>query len=192
MAVKSSILVFYLNITKLNAGWVRIATYITLVFTNVAGVTLTCLFTFGCHPLSVSLDLFAANAGQCLDQVILYTVSAPINLVTDIAIFLIPLPLLTPLRLPRKQKIVLLLTFSTGLFVIALGVLRVVYLRNAAVLRVTEVGSKVSFAIRYDLSCTSSPWSFSCSANPMKPADLFVGSKGLPPSSFCGLRLRWI
>jgi hypothetical protein len=115
------------------------------------------LFTFGCHPLSISLNLFVANAEQCLDQVILYVVSAPINLVTDIAVFLIPLPLLTSLRLPRKQKIILLLTFSTGLFVIALGVLRVVYLRNAAIYRATGAGHKDhSIANRYDLSCSSS------------------------------------
>ncbi|KAJ6109955.1 MFS transporter [Penicillium sp. IBT 16267x] len=160
MAVKSSILVFYLNLTKQSAGsarWVRIATYITLVFVNVAGFTLTCLFTFGCHPLSVSLNLFAANVGQCLDQVILYVVSAPINLVTNIAIFLIPLPLLTALRLPRKQKIILLLTFSTGLFVISLSVLRIVFLQSVAVNRATAVGNRgVTFAVRYDISWSSS------------------------------------
>ena len=43
------------------------------------------------------------------------------------------------MRLPKKQKIILIITFSFGAFVAAVDVVRVVYLQGAAITRLTEI-----------------------------------------------------
>lgn len=68
----------------------------------------------------------------------LYVSTAPINIVTEVAIFFLPMPTLLRMRLPRRQKAILLLTFGTGLFVIVISVLRTEFLLQTAVHRVAN------------------------------------------------------
>src|SRR5256885_4074394 len=75
------------------------------------------------------------------DIVTLYLSSAPVNVITDLAILFLPMPILTGMRLPRKQKIILVVTFSFGIFVTVVDIVRVAYLENAALNRLQAVGT---------------------------------------------------
>lgn len=161
MAVKTSILVFFLTLTR-NQKVFRCANYVTLFVVNAAGFALTLVNVFQCRPLSaVFLSDIPAHA-SCTDIVTLYLSSSPVNIITDLAILLLPMPLLTTMRLPYKQKIILVVTFSFGFFVAVVDVVRIAFLQQAAISRSLEVKSiHIQNIGGVDFSCTtrSSPYS---------------------------------
>jgi len=140
MATKTSILVFYLTLSKSQRvfRWFTIA---TLVVVNAAGVALTALNIFQCHPVDAVFKDPQPSSATCTDIVTLYLSSAPVNIITDLAILFLPMPVLTGMRLPRKQKIILIITFSFGVFVAVVDVIRIAYLQSASLARLQRVGT---------------------------------------------------
>ncbi|KAL8950947.1 MAG: hypothetical protein Q9222_003037 [Ikaeria aurantiellina] len=134
MATKTSICLFYLTLAK-NQRVFKWATIATLVVVNVAGTALTLLNIFQCHPIG---DVFASGETKCIDIIALYLSSAPINIITDLALLFLPMPILTAMRLPRNEKLILIVTFSFGAFVAAVDVVRIAYLQKAKVSRVQD------------------------------------------------------
>ncbi|KAI9771342.1 MAG: hypothetical protein M1840_002312 [Geoglossum simile] len=131
MATKTSILIFYLKLSEIQKLF-RWASIVTLVVVNVGGVVLTLLNIVQCRPVSVTFKDPSLQAGKCMDIVTLYLCSSPLNIITDLAILFLPIPILTGLRLPRKQKNVLVLVFGLGGFVAVVDVVRIAYLQRAA------------------------------------------------------------
>lgn len=140
MAVKTSILVFYLTLTR-NQKVFRWANYITLAVVNIAGFALTMVFVFQCRPVSAAFHSTVRPGAQCIDIVTLYLSSSPVNIITDLAIIFLPIPILTQMRLPYKQKVILVITFSFGFFVAVVDVIRVAFLQQAAISRSLALGS---------------------------------------------------
>jgi hypothetical protein len=134
MAVKTSILVFYLTLTQGEKVF-RCANYVTLFVVNAAGLALTLVNVFQCHPIGAAISYPLSPGAQCTDILTLYLSSSPVNIITDLAILFLPNPILTQMRLPRKQKIILVITFSFGFFVAVVDVIRIAYLQNAATSR---------------------------------------------------------
>ncbi|KUL84277.1 hypothetical protein ZTR_07565 [Talaromyces verruculosus] len=131
MVLKTSILIFYLFLSKTNKIF-RWAIFATIVVVNAAGTALTMVNIFQCDPVGAAIWFPADGDAKCFSIVTIYLSSAPVNLITDIAIFFLPLPILTQLRLPRKQKLILIITFSFGFFTAVVDVIRVAYLQSAA------------------------------------------------------------
>lgn len=169
MAVKTSILVFYLTLTKGELGY-RWANYVTLFVVNAAGLALTLVNVFQCKPVGAAVSYPLAANAECTDILTLYLCSSPVNIITDLAILFLPMPILTQMRLPRKQKIILVITFSFGFFVAVVDVIRIAYLQNAATARqiaLKQIHLQDSSSDD-DLSCMSfSFWVpfFKCTAN---------------------------
>lgn len=115
----------------------RCLNYLTLTVVNVAGLALTFLNIFQCRPPRAAFTYPVPDNSSCTDIVTLYLSSAPVNIITDLAILLLPMPLLTGMRLPKKQKIILVATFSAGAFVAVVDVIRLAYLQNAAFARLS-------------------------------------------------------
>jgi hypothetical protein len=111
MAVKSSILSFYLSLSKTTPRVFRQVTIATLIVVNVGGFILTVLNIVQCRPLHFVLE-YPLQPTKCTDILRLYFSAAPLNIITDVAIFSLPIPILTGLRLPRKQKIILVGVFG--------------------------------------------------------------------------------
>lgn len=129
MATKTSILVFYLRLARNTKKSLRIASYVTLAVVNVAGVVLTLLNVFQCSPVAA---VFGAADGECIALVTLYLASAPVNVITDLAILILPIPILTGMHLPQKQKTFLVAAFGLGVFVTVVDVVRIFYLQQAS------------------------------------------------------------
>ncbi|KAI3571300.1 hypothetical protein IWW34DRAFT_898847 [Fusarium oxysporum f. sp. albedinis] len=70
--------------------------------------------------------------GRCLDALTIWYVMAGFNLVTDIAIFCLPLPVIKSLNLPPRQKIMLFAIFSLGFFTCIISIYRIRTLKSAA------------------------------------------------------------
>lgn len=132
MATKSSILVFYLRLSKNTQRVLRTVSWFTLIIVNVAGVVLTLVNVFQCRPIaaawSASEDF--GNA-KCIPILTEFICAAPVNIVTDLTILALPIPVLTGMRLPSKQKTILVFTFTLGIFVTVVDVVRIYYLQQA-------------------------------------------------------------
>lgn len=140
MAVKTSILVFYFTLTGREKVYLW-ANYLTIALINGAGLALTFLNLFQCRPYRATFIYPVPEEAKCIDIVTLYLSSAPVNIITDLVILFLPLPILTAMTLPRKQKIILIVTFGFGVFAIAVGIVRVAYLQNASVVRMDDRGT---------------------------------------------------
>lgn len=130
MALKTSILVFYLRLSKNTQQILRISSWVVLGIVNLAGVVLTILNIFQCRPVQAAFTLYSGQT-QCIPLLTEFICSAPVNIVTDLAILTLPLPVLTGMRLPKRQKYILVITFSLGVFVTIVDVVRIYYLQQA-------------------------------------------------------------
>lgn len=131
MATKTSILIFYLGLSKTQKifRWATIATFLVV---NVGGLALTLLNTFQCRPVTAAYASPTPQSASCTNIVTIYLSSAPLNIITDLAILFLPMPILTSMHLPRKQKTILVITFGFGIFVAVVDVVRIAYLQHAA------------------------------------------------------------
>ena len=111
MATKTSVLIFYLKLSENTERVFRWLAIVTLVAVNLAGVALTIVNLTQCRPLQLAFQ-YPLPAAKCNDILKTSLSSAPINIITDCIILLLPMPLLTRLRLPRRQKIILVGVFG--------------------------------------------------------------------------------
>lgn len=137
MATKTSILLLYRRLAR-TTKFFHISTTACLVLVNVAGLVFTLMCIFQCRPISQIFSL-SPDRKKCIDIVTLYLVSAPVNILTDLIILFLPMPLLTGLALPSKQKIILIATFALGGFVTIVAVMRIAYLQETSTARLEDL-----------------------------------------------------
>lgn len=63
--------------------------------------------------LSAAFVAITSNA-ECIDTVKMIYASAPVHIITDVAILLLPMKTLTSLQLPLRQKLALVFAFTGG------------------------------------------------------------------------------
>jgi hypothetical protein len=68
---------------------------------------------FTCIPIHAFWDFGYAGA-KCLDKKFMWFFNASLNLLTDIILVALPMPVLKQLDLPKKQKIGLMCIFGLG------------------------------------------------------------------------------
>lgn len=84
-----------------------------IVWVCACGVMSFCAALFFCSPVSKAWD--DSVQGWCVNRPALNYSVAGFNIVNDIMLLIIPLPFLTKLQLPRKQRIILISVFACGL-----------------------------------------------------------------------------
>ncbi|KAL9109957.1 MAG: hypothetical protein Q9227_005480 [Pyrenula ochraceoflavens] len=82
---------------------------------------------FLCRPFAFNWDQ-TIPGGSCGNQVLSYQITGVLNLLTDVVVLLLPMPYIWKLQLRLSRKIALTATFSVGVFVCALSILRIVSL----------------------------------------------------------------
>ncbi|KAH6985650.1 major facilitator superfamily domain-containing protein [Ilyonectria sp. MPI-CAGE-AT-0026] len=131
MATKTSVLIFYLRLAKNTQRVLRFASWLTLGIVNTAGIILTFMNVFQCSPTQGAWDASYDDNTKCIPLLTEFICSSPVNIVTDLAILALPIPVLTGMRLPSRQKTILVLTFTVGIFVTVVDVVRIYYLQQA-------------------------------------------------------------
>ena len=131
MATKTSILIFYLRLAKNTQIVLRYASWATLVIVNIAGTVLTFMNIFQCNPIDAAWRPSGDTEANCVPLLTEFICAAPVNIVTDLAILALPIPVLTGMRLPSRQKTILIITFCLGIFVTIVDVVRIYYLQKA-------------------------------------------------------------
>ncbi|GAB7342180.1 hypothetical protein MBLNU457_g0434t1 [Dothideomycetes sp. NU457] len=159
MMEKTSILVFYLTLSQPHRIF-KWATLVTLFVVNAAGFALLMATAFQCNPVAAAWK-FPTPPSQCTDIITIYLASAPVNIITDLAMLFLPMPILTGMRLPRKQKAILVVTFGFGVFVAVVDIIRVAYLQNAATYRISRLSQDVNRGDEIDATDFSWNASFS-------------------------------
>ncbi|QGA21903.1 hypothetical protein EYB26_009617 [Talaromyces marneffei] len=132
-AAKSSILTFFLSLTHGRKVF-HFVNYATLFVVAVVGMALILEQIFHCHPLSAAFR-FGTQEGHCEGIFASFLASSPYNIITDFAILLLPIPLLTRMTLPFRQKVILVFTFSLAIFVILVDLTRMAFLEHNAVVQ---------------------------------------------------------
>ncbi|CAG8150323.1 unnamed protein product [Penicillium salamii] len=135
LAFKVSLLASYHRI----GGFV--ALYRTIIVIAIALCVVTQLiYTFiiclACQPIARQWDM--SVKGKCIDTVSFYYAIAGTNLAFDIAIFVLPMPVLWKLQLRQKEKIVLTGLFALGFFVTIIQIARIFQVKNLKVVTDSE------------------------------------------------------
>lgn len=145
--VKNYLKGFYVSITLYNTGllFVKLAflTQYYRVFSlkNMRMTFIAAMIIIGCWSLSqIIVGIFICDPvdgfwekspdSKCIPNYPQWYINAAGNIITDIVIFVLPLPVLRHLHMPRAQRLVLIGIFSLGFFTCAISVIRVKFLKQ--------------------------------------------------------------
>lgn len=115
--IKMSILFLYIRIfpeTKSHRYFIA-----TMVFVTVAIIILLPMVIWQCVPINAIWDLNRNNA-RCLSVPGVAYANAAVNIATEIAILVLPIPLLRRLRVSTSKKIALYALFGAGILCVPL------------------------------------------------------------------------
>ncbi|KAJ4258078.1 hypothetical protein NW762_008218 [Fusarium torreyae] len=123
---KTSLLTFYLRISP--HRWFRIVIFTTIVFVVLYTVIIADLLLFGCKPIRAAWDPFEFATGKCINTALVYIIIAVVNIVSDLILFIIPIPIIVRLKIPTGQKIGAAIMFGIATMTVATSIIRMVYL----------------------------------------------------------------
>ncbi|KAM0304617.1 hypothetical protein ACHAPM_002719 [Fusarium culmorum] len=117
---KISLLFFYLRLSPERNF--RMILYSLISLFGLYALIYAMISLFGCQPIKASWDLAAQATGKCVDKFGFFLAASVANVVMDLIILLLPLRIVIPLQIPRRQKMSLLFLFTTGGFVIIVAI----------------------------------------------------------------------
>lgn len=109
-SAKLSILVFYLRLSPQKPFRIAVYALIGIVVAYTLSYIITILLL--CKPIELNWDITVK--GTCISRLAPMMVLSVANIFIDVAILVIPIRVVIPLQMPRRQKLSLLLLFATG------------------------------------------------------------------------------
>ncbi|KAF8855779.1 hypothetical protein BDZ45DRAFT_746064 [Acephala macrosclerotiorum] len=139
---------------------IRYACRSTIGFIIIYGIWTIVSGIFTCVPVAAFWDLNIH--GHCIAHKFLWFFNAAMNIVTDLTILILPMPVLSTLKLPLKQKVGLMMIFALGGFVCLVSILRlhslyVVSISEDTTWANTEAAIWSSIEINTGIVCASLP-----------------------------------
>ncbi|OAL49913.1 hypothetical protein IQ07DRAFT_644183 [Pyrenochaeta sp. DS3sAY3a] len=98
-----------------------------LVFLGIWGVAQQLITAFSCVPLELLIPKWH---GRCIPTFSVFNLNSVMNMVTDFAIFAIPIRPVLHLQMPRRRKLHLLAVFCLGFFACAISIVRLIELHR--------------------------------------------------------------
>ncbi|KAK4148785.1 hypothetical protein C8A00DRAFT_19442 [Chaetomidium leptoderma] len=83
---------------------------------------------FICTPIAGFWD--STLDATCMPNIPQWYINAAGNIITDVAVFVLPLPAIWSLQLARPSRIILLFIFSLGFFTVIISIIRIRYLKQ--------------------------------------------------------------
>ncbi|PYI04564.1 hypothetical protein BO78DRAFT_471214 [Aspergillus sclerotiicarbonarius CBS 121057] len=117
-SVKLSLLFLYRRVFE-RSKFLRLV-YGMMGLIVIFGIVMTFMAIFNCTPISA----FWTKRGTCFDFALFALGYAVVNIITDLAIWLMPIPIIWKIQMPMHQKIALSLIFALGLFDCGVAVAR--------------------------------------------------------------------
>ncbi|KAI0416887.1 hypothetical protein F5X98DRAFT_170128 [Xylaria grammica] len=150
MIVKITFMIQYYRVLIIKKF--RIVCIVSLIIVGAWGLSQLLICLFLCTPVAGFWD--ASLNATCIPIPLQWYVNAGGNIATDVVVFVLPLPVLAQLGLPRMQKISLVGIFSLGFFTCAISVIRIKFLNvgadfsydniEASIWSITEICSGVT------------------------------------------------
>ncbi|KAF2026714.1 hypothetical protein EK21DRAFT_73583 [Setomelanomma holmii] len=108
---KFSLLFFYLKLSHLR--WFRLCIFASMFLVVGYNIALMLPLIFACKPFMRTWDL-TITEGSCIDRTLVYMATAVLNIIADIILLILPIPVIVNLQMPRKQKAGLICMFGVG------------------------------------------------------------------------------
>jgi hypothetical protein len=108
---KLSLLTFYLHLSPMR--WFRVSVWSSIVLVALYTAVITFMMFFQCSPIDKAFDP-TVTTGTCLNAGILYMATAVSNIITDLILFVLPLPMVYGLHMPVAQKVGAVIVFGIG------------------------------------------------------------------------------
>jgi hypothetical protein len=108
---KISLCLFYRRLS--DPRWFQMINWTTLAVVVSYTIAIILALVFACNPIEKSWDI-TIRKGQCINKGALYIATAAINAATDLILLLLPLPIISQLKLPTLQKVGVMLMFVVG------------------------------------------------------------------------------
>lgn len=108
---KISILLLYLRIFITDWFQRTCRIFIAIVIAFTFGTVISSVFQ--CAPIAFAFD--KTKKGTCIDLTAFWYANAAFNILSDITIILLPVPVVKKLQLPPQQKVLLCGIFAIGL-----------------------------------------------------------------------------
>lgn len=108
---KFSLLFFYLRLSRLR--WFRLCIYANMFLVVGYNIALVFPLIFTCTPFMKAYDI-TITEGTCIDRTPLYMATAVLNILTDIILLVLPIPMIVRLQMPKVQKVGLICIFGVG------------------------------------------------------------------------------
>ncbi|CAL3970987.1 unnamed protein product [Diplocarpon coronariae] len=111
----------------------RYACLAAITFLGLSGTQLLLTSIWSCVPIAAYWD--ASIQGRCIEKKPLWLFNAGMNIFTELMVLIIPMPALSTLNLPLKQRVGLMFVFALGGFVCIVSVLRLhsIYVASVSV-----------------------------------------------------------
>lgn len=108
---KASLIILYYRIISAKRAY-RLILYAIAAVVAGYSVAITFALIFACRPIAKAWN--AALPGSCVSSNGLYIATAVTNTVTDVALIIVPVPVVVSLHMPFAQKVGLFLVFVVG------------------------------------------------------------------------------
>ncbi|KAK6540607.1 hypothetical protein TWF694_008002 [Orbilia ellipsospora] len=146
--VKCAILSFYYTIIPASLPIHRKALNITTVAVLLSLLVVSFLNMFWCIPVSRNWSLNQNDICLSFTTIPVFIISTACNIITDIAIFILPFPLLRNIKFQRRSQLVgVICIFLLGCFTMLASVVRVAVLADTSALTHVAVWSSVEVAV---------------------------------------------
>ncbi|KAF4807117.1 Satratoxin biosynthesis SC1 cluster protein 4 [Colletotrichum siamense] len=122
---KLSILFLYLRLSP--QVWFRRGVFFLIGLVVSYSIVYVLINIFGCTPIRAGWDLNIVEK-TCVDKFSIYLSLSIANIAMDVLILLLPIPVVVPLQMARRQKFSIILLFGTGVFVCGVATKRTVHL----------------------------------------------------------------
>ncbi|OAG01213.1 uncharacterized protein CC84DRAFT_1263222 [Paraphaeosphaeria sporulosa] len=122
LILKFSILCLYVRIFP--NPWLKRAVMIFTVFTILYTGPLVFLAALQCIPVHAIWDLEAQKTAKCIDWIAVLRATVVFEVIAEVLIFVLPIPVVLRLKLRRSKKIQLLTFFGLGVCIIGISVAR--------------------------------------------------------------------
>ncbi|KAL9014999.1 MAG: hypothetical protein Q9173_000376 [Seirophora scorigena] len=134
MFCKFSLLTFYVRIFAIRTF--RILAYMVAAIVSAWALSVFLETFLLCRPFAYNWDPTITDF-TCGNRNAAYIAAGSLNIVTDIMVLCLPIPMVWNLQIPRRNKAILTAVFGMGLFVCIVSILRLIFLVSVSYTDIT-------------------------------------------------------
>ncbi|KAK6360898.1 hypothetical protein TWF730_007013 [Orbilia blumenaviensis] len=158
LIIKASLLLFYYTLSP--ARYLKWSVWATFGFTFATAITAVLYSIFKCHPVNYWSEWYTSTCDS--NQTIPYLVTGSLMILSDVIIWVLPLPMVMKLQLYRRERIAAIFTFSLGIFACIASIFRLkavhkYFLTSAGTGKTPIINTWTIVELNLAIICASAP-----------------------------------